>query len=221
MIWTLSFLTLAAAVVATGQPSELPEAKTNYGRPAVIETSQLLEFETLPEDRKKLIEGAIAVARDSAWLPYRFGGSAPKDGGFDCSGAMYFVMRKAGLNPPRTAAEQFLWLTAGGRLIGIGPGVKSLDHAEMKRLLPGDLLFWSGTNRPAAGQKSNITHVALFLGHEKKDGRTVMINATDGRSYRGIKSNGYGIYDFQLPRKGSKSEFMGYGTPPGIRPTRD
>ena len=129
---------------------------------------------------------------------------------------MYFVMRKAGLLPPRTSAEQFLWLNDHARLTGISASVKSLDHPEMRNLLPGDLLFWGGTYLPTDGRKVNITHIALFLGYEKKDHRAVMINATDGRSYRGTKANGYGIYDFQLPREGSKAIFIGYGTPPGI-----
>ena len=216
MIHVLFSLILAGIMVARGQPPEVQKDKPAYGRPALIETSQLIEFGALPEDRRKLIEGAIAVARDSPWLPYRFGGSAPTDGGFDCSGAMYFVMCKAGLKPPRTSAEQFLWLNENARLTGIPPSVKSLDHPEMKNLLPGDLLFWGGTYLPADGRRVNITHVALFLGHEKKDHRAVMINATDGRSYRGTKANGYGVYDFQLPREGSRAIFMGYGTPPGI-----
>ncbi len=220
MIRVLFSLILAAPMVARGQSPE-PEkekakAKAAHGRPALIETSQLVEFETLPKDRRRLIEGAIAVARDSPWLPYLFGGSEPKDGGFDCSGAMYFVMRKAGLEPPRTSAEQFLWLNAHGRLTGISPSVRSLEDPEMNDLLPGDLLFWGGTYVPADGRKVSITHVALFLGHEKNDHRAVMINATDGRSYRGVKANGYGVYDFQLPRDGSRAVFMGYGTPPGI-----
>lgn len=211
---------LAATLLARGQPSEAletPKEKPAYGRPALIATSQLAEFDTLPDDRKKLIEGAIAVERDSPWLPYCFGGSDPKDGGFDCSGAMYFVMQKAGLEPPRSSAEQFLWLKESDRLTEVTPDVKTLDHPLMKNLRPGDLLFWGGTYAPADGRKVNITHVALFLGHEKKDHRTVMINATDGRSYRGNKANGYGVYDFQLPREGSRAIFMGYGTPPGIQ----
>jgi peptidoglycan DL-endopeptidase CwlO len=221
MIRVLFSLILVAPMVGDGQSPEPQKRKVKeksaYGRPALIETSQLIEFESLPKDRRRLIEGAIAVARDSPWLPYRFGGSEPKDGGFDCSGAMYFVMCKAGLEPPRTSAEQFLWLNAHGRLTGITGCVRSLEDPEMKDLLPGDLLFWGGTYVPADGRKVNITHVALFLGHEKKDKRAVMINATDGRSYRGTKANGYGVYDFQLPRDGGRAVFLGYGTPPGIK----
>lgn len=59
--------------------------------------------------------------------------------------------------------------------------------------------------------------VALYLGTEKKDGRPVMINSTDGRSYRGQKANGYGVCDFRLPKAQSPSRLVGYGTPPGIK----
>ncbi len=82
--------------------------------------------------------------------------------------------------------------------------------------MPGDLLFWS-TDPPADHAKSvNIAHVAMYLGREKKDGLQIMANATDGRSYRGTKANGYGVYDFRLSREGSKSKLVGYGPPPGI-----
>jgi len=196
--------------------SQVPEVMGGYGKPALITVEELKEFEALPEDRKKIIRKAIEVATESPWLPYRFGGSSPKDGGFDCSGAMYYVMMEVGIDPPRTSANQYLWLKEEGRLNVIVANVTSLDDPGMKALQPGDLLFWGGTYEPADGRKVNITHVALFLGHEKKDGRAVMINATDGRSYRGTKANGYGVYDFRLPREGSKTIFMGYGTPPGI-----
>lgn len=218
MLRILFFLVFAGLVRA--QPpepqKESAKEKISYGRPALIGTDKLKEFDSLPDDRKKLIEGAIAVARDSPWLPYFFGGSDPKDGGFDCSGAMYFVMRKAGLEPPRTSAEQFSWLKENERLVEISADAKTLDHPSLEKLQPGDLLFWGGTYAPTDGRAVNITHVALFLGHEKSDGHAVMINATDGRSYRGTKANGYGVYSFQLPREGSRAVFMGYGTPPGI-----
>lgn len=209
-------LCLVLAGVARAEPPEPPEGKLRHGRPALIGTDKLREFDALPDDRKRLIEGAIAVARDSPWLPYLFGGSDPKDGGFDCSGAMFFVMRRAGLEPPRSSAGQFLWLKRSKRLIEIPVEATTLEHPVWKKLQPGDLVFWGGTYAPVDGRSINITHVALFLGHEAEDGRAVMINATDGRTYRGKKANGYGVYDFQMPRAGSKGVLLGYGTPPGI-----
>jgi cell wall-associated NlpC family hydrolase len=190
--------------------------KSPHGPPALIETTDLLDFDTLPDDRKKLIEGAIRVAKVSPWLPYKFGGSSPADGGFDCSGAMYFVMNKAGLKPPRTSADQFRWIKESKRLHETPGSSIDIDHESLATLKPGDLLFWEGTYAPTDGRTVNITHVAIYLGREKKDKRPVMINATDGRSYRGKQANGYGVYDFQLPKEGSRARFAGYGTPPGI-----
>lgn len=215
-MWCSLLAFIFGATLVMAQTPEAVTKKVSHGKPALIGTDGLREFETLPEDRRKLIEGAISVARDSPWLTYRFGGSDPKDGGFDCSGAMYFVMRKAQLTPPRTSADQFQWLKENARLIEIPSDATTLEHPALKSLQPGDLLFWGGTYAPSDGRKVNITHVALFLGHEKRDGRAVMISATDGRSYRGVRANGYGVYDFQLPRAGGKAVFMGYGTPPGI-----
>lgn len=208
-------------MTVSAQPPERGKERVAHGKPATVETEELLEFETLPEDRKNLIRSAIMVAKESPWLKYQFGGTDPKDGGFDCSGAMYFVMRKAGLEPPRTSADQYLWVKESKRLHEVSPTVRKPDHPDLKDLVPGDLLFWSGTYAPGDGRSVNITHVAMFLGHEKKDKRAVMINATDGRSYRGVKANGYGVYDFQLPREGSRAVFMGYGTPPGIEVKKD
>jgi len=187
-------------------------------RPALIAPSSLVDFETLPEDRKRLLKLAIAVAKESPWLPYRFGGSDPKEGGFDCSGAVHFVLTKAGLTPPRSSVDQYLWLKTANRLMEPPAKLTDMDDPSLKNLRPGDLLFWGGTYTPSDGRKLTITHVAIYLGKEKSDGLSVMINATDGRSYRGKKANGYGIYDFRLPSAGSKSIFMGYGTPPGIKP---
>ena len=220
MLLILMAATLTTLAQTPEPPAEGPQAtkeKSPHGRPAIIETEQLVEFDALPEDRKNLIRGAIMTAKDSPWLPYQFGGSSPKDGGFDCSGAMYYVMRKAGLEPPRTSADQYLWLKENKRLMEISSAVRELDHPDMRKLVPGDLLFWGGTYTPVDGRTVNITHVAMYLGHEKSDKRAVMINATDGRSYRGTQANGYGVYDFKLPREGTKTVFMGYGTPPGIK----
>lgn len=213
----LIFITLSVPLFAQTEGPDVPK-KSAHGKPALISSQELAGFETLPEDRKKLIDQAIAVARDSAWLPYKFGGSSPQEGGFDCSGAMYFVMQKSGLKPPRTSADQYLWIQKSGRLREVPADAQSMDHTSLKALQPGDLLFWIGTYEPTDGRAINVTHVALYLGKEKKDGNPVMINATDGRSYRGKQANGYGVYDFRIPKAGKKSRLMGYGTPPGIAP---
>ena len=213
-----SWMWLGSLVCGFAQSGDPPAAASGFGKPALIAATDLAQFDTLPLDRRELIEGAIAVARDSPWLVYTVKGSKPSDGGFDCSGAMHFVMRKADLDAPRSSAAQMQWLKRHDRFHEVPPEALNLKHPALAKLRPGDLLFWG---RPGSANAANpwvITHVAMFLGNEITDKRPVMINSTDGRSYRGAKANGYGVYDFRLPREGSRVSFLGYGTPPGIAP---
>jgi len=187
-----------------------------YHRPATLKTSDLRGFEKLPESQQKIITTALDTVSQNTWLEYKFGGSEPSAGGFDCSGAMYYVLRGAGYKPPRTSAQQYLWVRDAMKLTEVTGYPETLGDDVFERLQPGDLIFWSGTYIPIDGRKVKITHISLYLGQEK-DGRLVMIGATKGRSYRGKKVDGYGIYDFRLPTKGGKSRFVGYGPPPGLK----
>lgn len=184
--------------------------------PALLKTSELKDFDTLAEPRKKLIEAALLAAKEVTGMPYRFAGNGVKDGGFDCSGAMYHVLNKVGLTPPRTSYAQFLWVKSGSTIHLISTEAKSLTHESFAKLKPGDLVFWSGTYEPIDNRLTNITHVGMFIGYEKKDGHPVMINASDGRSYRGKAQSGFGVYDFRMPRAGGTSVMVGYGTPPKL-----
>ena len=210
----------------TGVPAEQVTDSTSnalnpvHGRPAIISIKELADFEILPAERKRLIEVAIAVATQSPWLPYLYGGADPALGGLDCSGAMYYVLNRAGLTPPRTASAQYHWVDGHQRLHLVAEGADTTEHPSLRWLKPGDLIFWSTGNNTVPGEIVIITHVAMYLGRETRDSRKIMINSTDGRSYRGIQSNGYGIYDFKMPAKGSKSKLIGYGTPPGIPESR-
>jgi cell wall-associated NlpC family hydrolase len=210
MIFALLTTLLPGACGQDVAPLVMLDTKT---RPAQITSVDLADFPSLPDDRRKLIEGALAVTRDGIWLPYLAGGADPAAGGFDCSGAMYFVMRLAGLDPPRSSPGQMAWLKENGRLHEVPADAVDLKHPSLAALRPGDLLFWAQVESPGV---SRVHHVAMYLGTEKKDGRPVMINSTDGRSYRGQKANGYGVFDFRVSKPESPSKLVGYGTPPGI-----
>lgn len=147
-------------------------------------------------------------------LKYLFGSADPKRGGFDCSGAIYYVLRQAGLKPPRTSAQQYTWVKDAGKLHA-AKGITSLSSPAFKNLQAGHLLFWSGTYRPTDGRKVNITHVGIYLG--KQNGKHLMASSSSGRSRNGKRLNGYKVTDFTLPNKSSKVKFEGYGLPPGIR----
>lgn len=53
-----------------------PAAVGGLGKPVIIATVALVEFEVLPLDRRKLIEIALAVVRDSQWLVYTTRGAS-------------------------------------------------------------------------------------------------------------------------------------------------
>ena len=202
MFWKLVSAFLALASLAQAEP--------------MIAGSDLRGFGDLPESRRKLIGAALNAADEVAGMPYKYGGNGAADGGFDCSGAMYHVLREAALKPPRTSADQFLWVRENSKLHPVPLAARDITHESFAALQPGDLLFWTGTYEPDDARLVKITHVAMFLGYEKKDGRPVMISATNGRSYRGAKVNGYGVCDFRVPKADSKSRLVGYGTPPGL-----
>ncbi|WP_330334785.1 NlpC/P60 family protein [Streptomyces sp. NBC_00536] len=114
----------------------------------------------------------IQAALAQTGIPYSWGGGGPEgpstgvccspggqDGrtvtGFDCSGLTQYAYAQAGINLPRTAAEQ----AGAGRRIPASAGFGALQ--------PGDLIFYGYS--PTAD--STIHHVGIYLG----DGQ--MINA--------------------------------------------
>lgn len=185
--------------------------------PGRLRESALEGFERLPAARQAIIREALAVQREFTLERYIYGSADPRRGGFDCSGAVHYVLGRLGYRPPRSSDRQFRWLAENGVLTRVPSGAVTLGHAVFRRLRPGDLLFWAGTYEPRQRRVNDITHVEIYLGIERASGRHVMIGATSGRSYRGTRRSGYGVYDFRLPRAGSSSRFVGFGPPPGLR----
>lgn len=97
----------------------------------------------------------VAIARNYIGVPYRWGGTTPS--GFDCSGFTQYVFRKAGVNLPRTSAEQ-------GR---VGTRV---SRSELR---PGDLVYFPG-------------HIGIYVGngqfiHSPSPGKRVTIDSLSSR----------------------------------------
>jgi cell wall-associated NlpC family hydrolase len=145
----------------------LPALKAAEALP-LLETSELRGFDELSESRRKLITVAIEAGKLTAGMPYLYGGNGAEDGGFECSRAMYFILRKAGLKPPRTSSDQFLWIRENSKMHLVPLAARDLTHAIFSDLKPGDLVFWSGTYEPDDGRLVKITHIAMFLGFEKR-----------------------------------------------------
>jgi cell wall-associated NlpC family hydrolase len=86
---------------------------------------------------------AIAAARTQIGKPYVYGGSGPDS--WDCSGLTQWAFGQAGVQLPRTAAQQY---AAVGTKVPLG------------LLQAGDLLFWATDT----ADPSTIHHVAIYLG---------------------------------------------------------
>lgn len=213
MRWLVSIS--AAAIFATTSQAQTTysEGGKAYHKPATIKTSQLAEFNKYSAQQQKLTRTALENIPTKKWLKYKFGGASPSAGGFDCSGAMYYVLGIAGYQPPRTSAQQYIWIRDHGTIHHVPPKVTQTNDRAFRNLKPGDLLFWSGTYTPTDGRQVKITHVSMYLGQEK-DGRHIMAGSSKGRSYRGKRGDGFGVHDFKLPSKSSRSKFVGFGTPP-------
>lgn len=81
----------------------------------------------------------VSTARTFLGKPYVWGGESDSEGGYDCSGFLYAVLKKCGMNVPRTTAQGFSQL---GKVVG--------------SIQSGDLLFFGKS-------KNNITHVAIAI----------------------------------------------------------
>lgn len=184
---------------------------------ATILPENLIEFGGELPCVKKLIESALALTTQD--LTYTYGSDDPANGGMDCSGFIYHVLRQCGYaDVPRDASSQYVWL----RKAGTFRAVLSRNQAtfELDDLRPGDLLFWTGTY--AANHDPPVTHAMLYLGTEKGTKGRVMVGSSDGRSYRGKSRWGVSVFDFMMPRPDpgnpeKRVTFAGYARIPGLR----
>ncbi|OIJ88168.1 glycoside hydrolase [Streptomyces sp. MUSC 14] len=134
------------------------------------------------------VRTVIDAALSQRGVPYSWGGgnaSGPSYGscctisgksgtgikGFDCSGLTTYAYAKAGINLPRTAAEQ----AGAGRRIPASLGTSALKA--------GDLVFYAY----APGRDSTIFHVGIYLGggqmvNAARPGTVVRLDAVDAMS---------------------------------------
>jgi len=198
------------------EPEGRQQGSSTIAPNVAIASDDLLEFRKQPAAVKTLIETGLDLARQN--LTYTYGSSDPANGGLDCSGFIYYALRQHGFTQvPRDSSSQYVWVRKA-RLFR--PVIsRKPDSFEFEELLPGDLLFWTGTY--ATQNDPPISHVMIYLGTEKSTGNKVMIGSSDGRSYHGQKRNGVSVFDFLMPRVGlnveQRSTFVGYSRIPGLR----
>lgn len=176
-----------------------------------LQPSEIIAFEKQPRAVQSLLLKALALTQRG--LTYRYGSDDPASGGMDCSGTVSYLLKSSGIaNVPRDSSGIYLWAQSAGTLHRVS--VATLFDPAMSLLRAGDMLFWEGTY--GVHRDPPTSHVMFFLGLEKATGTPVMVGATDGRSYHGIRRNGVSVFDFNLPKPGSTARFAGYARVPGL-----
>ncbi|MES2594183.1 MAG: NlpC/P60 family protein [Verrucomicrobiota bacterium] len=191
------------------------EAQARQAAVSTMSETDLVDFNRQPEPVKRLIRDALSLTRRN--LTYIFGSSNPARGGMDCSGAIYYLLGEAGSRfdeLPRQSDEMCAWVQAKSRFYRTRTAT-SLGHPEFANLQPGDLVFWSGTYS-AKRRILPVTHVMIYLGKSRSTGKPVVFGASDGRRYEGQKRTGVSLFDFVMPKPGSKAAIYGYGRIPGL-----
>ena len=189
-------------------------------KPAAVSSmtpEELEGFETYVPEVQQLIRRALELTTQN--LRYQFGSADPKAGGMDCSGTKYRVLLDSGIKEaPRQSDEICRWVMRRTRLYRTEE-TSTLKDKSLSALKPGDLLFWSGTYETSNPRELPISHVMLYLGKRKKDGKPVVFGASDGRTYDGQRRNGVSVFDFVMPKRDGKAAFYGYGPIPGLKLT--
>jgi cell wall-associated NlpC family hydrolase len=143
----------------TAQQTQRPPDSTTSGATTPDQASGLRQSQRVGSAGSHAANVAISLIG----VPYRYGGATTN--GFDCSGLVQYAYRQAGMQLPRTTAQQF----------------NAAKPIELRDARPGDLLFFA--------DRSKISHVAIYLGegqfvHAPETGRTVELGTMDNRYYR-------------------------------------
>ena len=183
---------------------------------ATISPNELKNYNENPPEIRRLLDASLALTERN--LQYTYGSADPENGGMDCSGFIYYVLRAQGLKDvPRDASGQYVWVRKSGNFRAVLS--RDLDSFELDELKPGDLLFWTGTYD--VEKDPPVTHVMIYLGTDKESGKPFMVGASDGRTFEGKRMFGVSAFDFKTSSKkasttGRHPRFVGYGRVPGL-----
>ena len=205
-IFTVLFFALLSASCSQFGLGRYHSATT---RPVPV--ADLAHYDDYPVGVKKMIARALLLSRQD--LTYRFGSDNPKNGGMDCSGVIYYILK--GLHPhayaPRDSYDMYIWLLRAKKIHHVR--TRYFNSSQFNALKPGDLLFWTGTYRTR--HRPPITHVMLYLGKDKHH-VPLMFGSSGGGIYRGREMWGVSVFDFILPSGRGRERFVGYGCIPSV-----
>ena len=114
----------------------------------------------------------VEIGKKYLGTPYVWGGESMDEGGMDCSGFIYNVLKDAGVNVYRDTAQGYRSDRFGGKVV---------NKADLQ---PGDIIFY-GSN------KSEATHIAMYIGngqiiHSSGGSSNTKSNPGKGVSYQNL-----------------------------------
>ncbi len=184
---------------------------------ATISSGEIKGYDENAPEIRKVLDTALGLTNQD--LKYTYGSADPKEGGLDCSGFIYYVLRENGAKDvPRDASGQYVWVRKAGNFRAVLSN--ELDSFELDELKPGDLLFWTGTYD--VEKDPPVTHTMIYLGVNKETGKPLMLGASDGRTFEGKRMFGVSVFDFKTSSSkkaatsGRHPRFVGYGRIPGL-----
>src|SRR5207248_2596212 len=103
--------TAEPSTVASAAPSP---AKKQHAPNATLTPDAIKGFDSYPANVQKLLASALELTTRN--LDYKYGSADPTDGGMDCSGFVYFVLKQNSVSGvPRDSSEQYVWLRRAKR----------------------------------------------------------------------------------------------------------
>lgn len=205
----------AATLPPEPAPAELPDPVSNAESVEPDKTTG--GSKTPPHETKKqeasgksgptltqLREEAHALAGKK--LNYVFGADDPDTGGLDCSSTVQYLLTRIGIKDvPRTSYDQYDWLK-GKKLLDDVYG-KSASSKLLKKLSPGDLIFWGGTWK--SGHR--VSHVMLYMGYDPAEDKHYVFGARS-KSTTGLTGAGVDIFELDTER----GRLVAHGKIPGL-----
>jgi len=200
----------------TPSSSERAQGKKAWSNVS-LSPEEIEDSDSYPLKVRQIIDAGLALTKQN--LGYTYGSADPANGGMDCSGFVYYVLKQNGFpDVPRDSSQQYVWVRKGGNFKAVVS--RKEDSFELDDLKPGDLLFWRGTYN--IDRDPPITHSMIYLGREKRTNKRVMVGSSDGRTYDGKQRWGVSVFDFKLPPPPKSGDakispvFVGYGRIPGL-----
>ena len=123
----------------------------------------------LPKVSDSRIRKFLDIALAQLGKPYVWGGDRLEDGGFDCSGFVYYSLNKAGYKVGRSSADTY-------------SRKSNWKYVDKDKLQPGDLMFYF-SDTPDDGD--HIGHIGIYLGngyhvHASSDYQCIIICGVEG-----------------------------------------